>query len=1130
MTATASPAHYTLLRPIGAGGMGEVFLARDERLGRDVALKRLPATRAGDPHAVERFKREARAASALSHPNIVTVFEVGESADGWFLAMEFVRGETLATARGADWPLPRIAEALRQCALALATAHDAGIVHRDIKPENVMVRDDGYVKLLDFGLARLFTERTGSQGGRAELTLTEPGMLIGTLGYLSPEQASGDAVGPASDIFSLGIIAYELSTGTHPFLAPTQVAMLGAILSRELPAPQSLRDDLPAAFDELVRAMLARPAAARPTAREVADRLRTFTSLAGPSDTVVRLGTGREATGVDASAPTSRTGALRPGAEPSAARLVRQSGVVVGRAHDLATIQAVYADVLRGHGELVSVAGEPGIGKTTLVESALSTLAVHDTPPLVARGRCSERLAGTEAYLPILEALEAALASDASGAIGALLARTAPSWNMLLGRVTSADGTPAALASQERLKREMAALLEQAAAAAPVVFFLDDVHWADASTVDLLAYLGARFDRLRVLVLCTYRDAELRAGHHPFLQVQRELAARGHVRELSVALLGEPAVRDFIDRTYPHHDFPSDFARVVHARTEGSPLFVADLLRWLGARGVIAEQAGRWSLVRPVPEVDRDLPGSVRSMIERKIAQLDEGDRKLLAAAAVQGAECDTATIAAILSADEADVEEQLLVLDKVYAFVRRVEDATYPDRSHAVRYRFVHALYQNVLVADLAPSRRASWSAKAADFLEQRHRAKAPEIAAELAALRAAARQPERAAQWYAVAAQQAMAVFAYAEAEALAGRGLAQAEQIDEPAARGALELPLRVMLGTTSLVRRGFAAPETAENMGTARAMCEAISGEPTLAVALWVLILYSIAHGELATAARLCAQLLDLGESSGDPAILACGHLVHVGLNTHRGNVAEGLAAMARTDAIADDAVTAALRARFQPDPILTARCEQVRLLWLADRPDEAQRVLDGLFRYVARTGDPQGRAFIGLFAAELAVMRSDAAQGERHARDAIAICEEHGIASERLWNTLILGLARARQGALAEGIALMQRVLEVFHGIESFVTVPFFQAHLADALLASGDVAGAQAAVTTGFAVADRTGEHAWDAALWMVQAAILRADATARGDALTPDETVARAERAAATCGAPALLRFSPDR
>ena len=249
--------------------MGEVYRAHDERLGRDVAVKLLSRDAASDPHALERFRREARAASAISHPNIVTVFDVGEADGVWYIAMELVLGHTLAEGRGTPWPLARATDVLAQCATALSVAHEAGIVHRDIKPENVMVRDDGYVKLLDFGLARLApVERIETS------RLTDPGIVLGTMAYLSPEQACGERVGAASDVFSLGIVAYELLTGRHPFEAPTQVARLGAILTREAASASTLRNDLPASLVELIGAMLLKEPEGRPSAADVASAMR----------------------------------------------------------------------------------------------------------------------------------------------------------------------------------------------------------------------------------------------------------------------------------------------------------------------------------------------------------------------------------------------------------------------------------------------------------------------------------------------------------------------------------------------------------------------------------------------------------------------------------------------------------------------------------------------------------------------------------------------------------------------------------------------------------------------------------------------------------------------------------------
>src|SRR5262245_56571309 len=228
--------NYEILSLIGAGGMGEVYLARDVRLDRRIALKILPAQFTQDPAQVERFEREARAASALNHPNIITIYEIGREGDTHFIATEFIEGHTLREIIAGEKTQLREGLAIAiQVADALATAHTAGIVHRDIKPENVMVRGDGLVKLLDFGLAKPMKSETTTgnlQKPGAVSLQTEPRMLMGTLAYLSPEQARGEKVDHRTDIFSLGVVLYEMIAGTRPFSGENSAAILDAILNR----------------------------------------------------------------------------------------------------------------------------------------------------------------------------------------------------------------------------------------------------------------------------------------------------------------------------------------------------------------------------------------------------------------------------------------------------------------------------------------------------------------------------------------------------------------------------------------------------------------------------------------------------------------------------------------------------------------------------------------------------------------------------------------------------------------------------------------------------------------------------------------------------------------------------------
>src|SRR3954452_9034320 len=226
--------HYRIESLIGVGGMGEVYLARDERLGRKAALKLLPNSLTIDDAQLSRFKNEARSASALNHPNILTVYEIGAEAERQFIATEFIEGMTLRAALAPGrMNAHKALEIAVQIASALAAAHEAGVVHRDIKPENIMLRPDGYVTVLDFGIAKLIEQRpaSGDEGMEAAAVLhTRPGSVLGTGHYMSPEQARGQTVDARSDIWSLGVVLYEMVGGNPPFPGATPGDCIASIL------------------------------------------------------------------------------------------------------------------------------------------------------------------------------------------------------------------------------------------------------------------------------------------------------------------------------------------------------------------------------------------------------------------------------------------------------------------------------------------------------------------------------------------------------------------------------------------------------------------------------------------------------------------------------------------------------------------------------------------------------------------------------------------------------------------------------------------------------------------------------------------------------------------------------------
>jgi tetratricopeptide (TPR) repeat protein len=479
--------------------------------------------------------------------------------------------------------------------------------------------------------------------------------------------------------------------------------------------------------------------------------------------------------------PTFRPTAHDDGFAVSAAS---EETLVVGREKELTELRAAFESAAGGKGRLFCLAGEAGIGKTTVVERFLRELATSGVGCWVARGRCSERLAGSEAYLPVLDALETLLRGGGD-AVARLMSAVAPTWYVQIAPQTGHPLedrilTESRVASQVRLKRELVTLFEELARLHPLVIFLDDLHWADAATVDMLAYAGTRCCSQRILIVGTYRRSDLLAIEHPFLRVKLELQGHDICREIAMPFLTRADVKRYLALQFPDHHFPPELSARIHDRTEGNPLFMADLVRFLRDRGVFAQTEGHWVVVGQFPEVEHDLPESVRSMVEKKLSELSDADRRLMSAAAVQGQEFDSAVVARALEMDPTDAEERLEGLDRTCGLIRLIGDRELPDSTLTLRYRFVHVLYQNALQSALTATRTASLSIAVAQALVELYQDQAGDLAADLALLFETGRDFARASDFFLEAAQNAGRVYAAQEAIALARRAIVNAEKL--------------------------------------------------------------------------------------------------------------------------------------------------------------------------------------------------------------------------------------------------------------------------------------------------------------------------------------------------------------
>ena len=1057
--------HYRIEAVLGRGGMGEVYRATDTRLERAVAIKFLPEASAAATLAVERFFREARAASALNHPNIVTIHEVGRTPEGaHYIVQELIDGRTLSLLVADPPPIETIAAIGAQVARALAVAHAAGIAHRDIKPDNIMLRPDGYVKVLDFGLAR----QTGESGDSTTRTGdgSTPGTLMGTMPYMSPEQALGDPAGAASDVFSLGIVLYELTTGRRPFVAESGFAVLNAIVKEHPVAPSRLRGDVSPELEALILSMLSKSPAMRPSAADVAGVLGALQRVE-PVPAGIAL------------APTIHT---------------------VGRGRELAALRAAFDDVASGHGLIVGVTGEPGIGKTSLVEEFVSKLAATGELATVLRGKCSERLAGTEAYLPLLEALDDLQTSRTIGSFTEMLKTIAPTWYVQVGRVST--GSTAALqlreevktASPERMKRELGALFQEVSRVRPLVVFFEDLHWADISTIDLINYLSGRFDALRVAIVVTYRPADMMLARHPFLQIRPDLQARGLFREIPLSFLSREELDRYLALEFPGHAFPPEFADLLHARTEGSPLFMVDLVRYLRDRKAIEERSGRWALALSVPDIQRELPESVRGTITRNIERLDDTDRKLVLAASVQGHEFDSAIVAESAGFDPADVEERLESLDRVHGLVRQVTSGELPDFTLSVRYRFVHVLYQNVLYASLQPSRKASLSASVAASLVTHHGERAAELASELALLFESARDPRRAAEYFLAAARRAAGLFAFREAVVLSRRGLAALKPLPDSPERQQLELGLQIFHGLSLRSIEGWAAPDVEPIYVRARQLCHGLGDAPELFPVLWGLTLFHAIRGDLQVFLELAQQLLTIAEGQQNPMFDMGAHQMAGSVREFRGETVESSRHFERAIELHDPERHAAYTEAFGLDPGMISRSLSVRPLWFLGYPDRAlERSLDTV-ALARRLRQPISLVFAICLKTDLHLLRREPAEVITTADEQIALCREYGLAQETEWGRTFQAWGLAEVGRVDEALAQLRDSLEVQDRMRAGLLRPTFLTHLAHVLLKAGRIGEGLDALDQALAWAERSGERYYLAEAWRLRGELLRVD------------------------------------
>ena len=686
---------YAVIAKIGEGGMGEVYSAEDTRLGRRVALKLLTKETADSPERLDRFEPEAKAVAALNHPNIVTIHSIEEADGHRFLTMELVEGQTLADLIvESGLPLKEFFELAIPIAEALTAAHERRVLHRDLKPTNVMVGENRRVKILDFGLAKLMQSDTDATVAEVPIrALTQEGRILGTIPYMSPEQVEGRTLDHRSDIFSLGVLLYEMATGRRPFVGETSPALMSSIL-KDTPVPATeLRPELPRQLDRILRRCLAKSPKRRyqtalDASNELEDLRRELASgeSAGPTKAIPRI--------------------------VAAAKQKKYRTPLVGRKREVDELGTILERAANGTGSLVMISGELGVGKSRLADELVFTARERGFLTMV--GQCYEE-EGAPPFAPWAEHLEYTARIAPRETLRNLLGDSAPEVAKLmpeLRRMFPDIPPPLNLPpEQERhyLFNRFREYVERSSQLQPLLITLEDLQWADESTLLLLHHMAQHAGEMAVLLVGTYRDVELDVGR-PLAKTIRELVRLRLAHRMALKRLSESDVAVMLEALAGQRP-PRALARGLFRETEGNPFFIEEVFQHLEEEGKLRDAAGKWR--RDLNMQELDVPEGVRLVIGRRLERVDKQAREVLTTAALIGRGFSFDLLEAL---GQTDPETLLNAMEEAERLnlITPVASASREDR-----FTFAHQLLRQTLVSGLSHLRRRRLHLRIAEAIE---------------------------------------------------------------------------------------------------------------------------------------------------------------------------------------------------------------------------------------------------------------------------------------------------------------------------------------------------------------------------------------------------------------------------
>ncbi len=771
--------------------------------------------------------------------------------------------------------------------------------------------------------------------------------------------------------------------------------------------------------------------------------------------------------------------------------------LIVGRDDELRHLQSALTKVRNRERQFVLLSGEPGIGKTTVIETFVAQ-AAQDPYVWVARGQCVEQYGAGEPYMPVLMAIEQLSRSLGDNTVIDLLYRCAPMWlaqlPSLVGPETRAElQRQCAGAAKERMLREFAVFVEMLTMQGtrqntpPLLLILEDLHWSDHATVELLAMLARRREAVRLCIVGTYRPAEATMTNPALSAELRELYAHQHATALPLGGLTLKSVSDYLEQRFPASLFPEALSATLHRHTEGNPLFLTKLVDDLTTRGTLTWVEGRWSLQSSIAEIAPGIPDSLRQLLEKQSERLTFADRRLLQAASIAGTEFSLPVVAAALGVDEGDAEERAETLVEQQQFLKRAGVSLWPDGSETARYAFQHVVHQHFWHERAPVAQRQLWHRRIGEYLLAAYGLQTAEIAGELAVHFEQGRDTRRAIEFYRQAATTAEHRHAHQEALTHVSTALQLLPTLPDPGDRNRQELTLQLTSGALLTAVKGYTAPEVEQAYIRARELCARDDNTPELFSALHGLCRFFAVRADNDSARELGEQLVRLARQQQDAVAITEAHYALGTVLFYLGQFAEARLHLEQGLAHYDRLSHHLHADLFGQDPGVACHAQLAWILWVLGYPEQATQESEAAVALARELAHPFSLAFALHFRAALHQFQRNNQGAQQGAEELLAFAHEQAFPYWQVMGLMLQGRELALHGKQESGIVQIRQGLTALHTLGTAIARTYWLALLAEATRDSGAYEESAAALSEALAAAATHNERHWEAELYRIQ-------------------------------------------